>query len=62
MKSLINFSELSRYITGGDRNNFRPGKIPRKHWNKIDKLVYNDLPEWWEKFKNHDTNNQNQRH
>ena len=31
MNKLLNWSELSRYITKGDRNGIRFGKIPKKH-------------------------------
>lgn len=48
---LLNWSKLSRYITGGNRNSLRPGKIPVKHWPRIDKLIYEELPAWWEKKK-----------
>jgi len=51
MNKLINWSELSRYITKGDRNCIRSNKIPKKHIPEIDKLIYYDLPKWWEKTK-----------
>ena len=51
MKTIINWSELSRYITKGDRNCIRSNKIPKKHIKEIDKLIYYDLPKWWEKTK-----------
>jgi hypothetical protein len=51
MNTLINWSELSRFITGGDRNSLRPKKIPKKHWGKIDKLIEEDLPAWWGAYK-----------
>ena len=44
---LINWSETSRYITGGDRNCIRPKKIPKKHLEKMDELFTNTLPGWW---------------
>lgn len=47
MEKLINWSELSRYITGGDRNGIRPKKIPKKHKDKLDKLFLEELPKWW---------------
>jgi hypothetical protein len=45
MKKLINWSELSRYITGGDRNGIRANKIPKKHKKAIDLLLHY-LKEW----------------
>jgi len=51
IEKIINFSELSRYVTGGDRNNLRPGRIPKKWWPEIDRLIHTLLPEWWEKYK-----------
>lgn len=39
MNKLLNWSELSRYITKGDRNGIRFGKIPKKHINALDKLL-----------------------
>jgi hypothetical protein len=51
MRKLINWSELSRYITGGDRNCIRAKKIPKKHLKALDKLFKEDLAEWWEKYK-----------
>lgn len=56
MKNLINQSELSRIVTGGDRNAIRlDKKIPAKHWFEIDHLIYNDLPEWWSLKKGQDS-------
>lgn len=51
MNKLINWSELSRYITGGDRNCIRPKKIWKKHIPTLDKLFLEDLPDWWRKKK-----------
>lgn len=51
MEKLINWSELSRLITGGDRNCIRPKKIPKKHLAKLDKLFTEEIPEWWAKEK-----------
>lgn len=48
---LLNFSELSRHVTKGDRNAIRPNKIPKKWWKVIDYLIYNELPAWWEQKK-----------
>ncbi len=51
MQRLINFSELSRYITKGDRNSIRSNKIPKKHIEALDRLFYVDLPKWWGDLK-----------
>lgn len=51
MQKLINFSELSRYITKGDRNSIRSNKIPKKHIDALDRLFYVDLPKWWGDLK-----------
>ena len=48
MKNIINWSEVSRYITKGDRNGIRSNKIPEKHIPNITKLFHNDLPKWWD--------------
>lgn len=47
MEKLINWSELSRYITKGDRNGIRFGKIPKKHIPALDQLFNVDLPAFW---------------
>lgn len=44
---LINWSALSRYITGGDRNSIRPSYIPKKHHEALNKLFNEELPAWW---------------
>ena len=52
MKDLINWSELSRYITGGDRNGIRSNKkLPKKHIDKLNNLFQKELPKWWEEHK-----------
>lgn len=51
MNKLLNWSELSRYITKGDRNGIRFGKIPKKHINALDKLFIEDMPKWWNEQK-----------
>jgi hypothetical protein len=51
MEKLINWSELSRYITRGDRNGIRSRKIPKKHLDSLDKLFTEDIPAWWKKHK-----------
>lgn len=38
-KKLLNWSELSRMITRGDRNGIRANKIPEKHKTKVTKLI-----------------------
>lgn len=51
MNKLLNWSELSRYITKGDRNGIRFEKIPKKHIETLDKLFIEDLPKWWNEQK-----------
>lgn len=51
MEKLINWSELSRHITGGDRGAIRATKLAKKHHPEMDKLIKNDLPAWWEEKK-----------
>ena len=51
MNKLINWSELSRYITKGDRNGIRFGKIPKKHIPALDRLFNVDLPAFWAEHK-----------
>lgn len=51
MKKLINWSELSRQITKGDRNGIRSGKIPKKHIPALDQLFNVDLPAFWAEQK-----------
>lgn len=38
-KNMINWSELSRLIIKGDRNGIRTNKIPKKHQEKVSKLL-----------------------
>ena len=45
---LINWSELSRLITKGDRNGIRPNKIPKKHEAKVRRLQ--KLIEAWQEW------------
>lgn len=51
IEKLLNWSEISRYIGDCSRTNIRKKQINKKYWSKIDSLIYNELPEWWEKFK-----------
>lgn len=51
MNKLINWSELSRYITSGDRNSIRPKYVPKKHYAAMDRLFQVDLPKWWGEYK-----------
>lgn len=51
MKNLINWSELSRYITKGDRNCIRSNKVPKKHIKALDEIFNKELPDWWAKYK-----------
>lgn len=48
MKNIINWSEVSRHITKGDRNGIRSNKIPAKHIPAITQLFHDDLPKWWD--------------
>lgn len=59
LHKLINFSELSRYITGGDRNTIRINKIPKKWIPAIDRLILHELPEWWARIKAEINNSNN---
>ena len=49
IEKIINWSALTRLITGGDRNGIRSNNIPKKWHTAIDKLIYVDLPAWWER-------------
>lgn len=51
MEKLINWSELSRHISKGDRNGIRFNKIPKKHIEALDKLFKDELPKWWLEHK-----------
>jgi len=42
---LVNWSELSRAVTKGDRNSIRPTKCPKKHKEKIHEL-FSFLEKW----------------
>ncbi len=53
---LLNWSQISRHVTGKRQNLVFPHKVPRMYWDKIDELIYKQLPEWWEQFKNSKTN------
>jgi len=46
-KDLINWSELSRFLTRGDRGGIRMNKIPKKHSSRVEALV--KLIEDWQK-------------
>ena len=48
---IINWSELSRNVTKGDRNGIRFNKIPKKHIEALDKLFNEELPKWWVEHK-----------
>lgn len=52
LEKLINFSELSREITGGNRGCIRPNQINGKYFEKLDKLFLEDIPNWWKMKKN----------
>ena len=47
-KNLLNWSELSRVITKGDRNGIRSYKIPKKHQVKVERLI--KLIDKWQKW------------
>ena len=51
MEELINWSELSRIITGGGRDGVRFKKIQKKHIEALDKLFIDDIPKWWREYK-----------
>jgi hypothetical protein len=51
LTKLLNWSEISRHITGGDRNTIRSNRIPKKHLDKLDDLFFKELPEMWVKLK-----------
>lgn len=48
MEKLINWSELSRLITKGDRGGIRPKAIPKIHEHKVRRLL--KLLEEWQKW------------
>jgi len=47
IKKLINWSELSRLMVG-DRNGIRANKIPKKHEEKVKRLL--ELIKEWKKW------------
>ena len=49
-KDLISFNALSKSF-GLDRRALTWKYIPRKHWQRMDDVIYKVLPEWWEEFK-----------
>lgn len=49
-QKIINWSELSRHITGGDRKCIRANYIPKKHLKKLTQLFEVDLPKWWKEI------------
>ena len=38
-KKIVNWSELSRFLTRGDRGGIRANNIPEKHKTKVDELL-----------------------
>ncbi len=48
MEKLINWSELSRLITKGDRGGIRANAIPKRHEAKVKRLL--KLLEEWQKW------------
>lgn len=61
-RKIINFSELSRYITGGDRNCLRPNKIPEKHLKKLDRFFYVEIRDLWDNLKKQNGKSKIKRH
>lgn len=51
MHNLINWSAVSRYLTGGSEGIRFPKKIPASRLNELDQLFLKDLPLWWRKFR-----------
>jgi hypothetical protein len=52
MKRFLKQSEISRYITKGDRGGIRfPEKVPAKHIEALDKLFLEEIPAWWNDLK-----------
>ena len=49
-KSLINWSELSRFLTNGDRSGIRPDDIPLKYQKDVSELI-KLIDQWAEKIK-----------
>ena len=51
LESLLNWRELSRLVTGNQFNLRTYIKIPEKHVEKIDNLIFIELPKWWKAYK-----------
>lgn len=51
MKNLLNFRELSRILTGKCGNIRFDVRIPEKYWDKIDGIIFKELPKWWRQYK-----------
>lgn len=51
MDKIINWAEVSRHITGGNRGTIRRNQLPKKHIAELDKLFNIDLPAWWAEHK-----------
>lgn len=51
MKNLLNFRELSRILTGKCGNIRFDVRIPEKYWDKIDNIIFKELPKWWRQYK-----------
>jgi hypothetical protein len=51
MNKILRWSEVSRYITKGDRSGIRPNKVPKKHIEAMDKLFTEELPQYWNELK-----------
>jgi len=50
LRKLIKFNVLSRMF-GLDRRAITSSYIPRKHWERMDKIIKIDIPKSWEEFK-----------
>jgi hypothetical protein len=46
MNDLINWSGISRRITGGSREGIRPAYIPKKHQQAVLELFKKELPDY----------------
>jgi len=51
MDKLINWSEVSRMITKGNRGCIRSERLTKKYIKELDKLFLEQIPEWWMKYK-----------
>lgn len=47
LKKIINWSELSRYIAGGDRSAIRPNRMSKANREKLDSFFSFEIPLLW---------------